>query len=464
MTTPIHKMAVTVLTAFVLTSPPDASGDAAEAHSTDRRLADHVVLVSIDGLRPEFFLDETWPAPMLRQLVAQGAHAERVESIFPSVTYPAHTTMVTGLRPAAHGIPYNSPFEPEGITGRWYWHEEAITARTLWDAVREAGGTSVALGWPVTVGAPIDFLVPEVWSTDPDADFIETVRAACHPDGLLARLEREATGRLTRQNFTIDHMTRDDRYGDIAAYLLAAERPTLMAVHLIETDHFQHEDGRDGWRVRRSVAVADRAVSQIYEAAETAGILPRTTFVITGDHGHIDRHTRLAPNALLARAGLMGTSTRERGDWRAAFHTTAASAFLHLRDPEDHTAVSEVVRLLDALPAGQRRLFEILDRDDLDRLGTAPGAVLALALAPGVNVTDDPAAPFLGPDRGATHGYLPDASDEIYSALVVSGAGIRPGARASHLHLTDIAPIVATLLGLEIESVDGVAPEGFFEH
>jgi hypothetical protein len=458
---PLPALVLSLLFATV----PAALAQATAAEATDLeappRAADHVVLVSIDGLRPEFYLDPAWGAPMLRQLVAQGAHAEQVKGVFPSVTYPSHTTMVTGMLPARHGIYYNSPFEPDGVTGRWHWEASAITARTLWDAVRDADLTSAGVGWPVTVGAPIDYLIPEVWSLDPADDFIETTRAASHPPDLLAELEREATGRLTVSNFTIYQMTRDDRAGDIAAYLLATYRPNLLAVHLIETDHFQHQDGRDSWRVRRAVSAADRALSQIYEAAERAGILERTAFIVTGDHGHVDRHTRLAPNVLLAGAGLMGDSVERRGDWRAAFHTTAASAFLHLNDPADGEALAEVRRFLDALPRGVEELFRVLDRAELDRLGAAPEAALALALEPGIDVTSSPAGPLVGAVEGATHGYLPDASPQIYTGLVASGAGIRPGAAASRLRLTDIAPLIAHLLGLEMPAGDGVMPLGF---
>ena len=135
----------------------------------ETRPADHVVLISIDGLRPEFYLDPRWPAPMLRQLVARGAHAEGVQGVFPTVTYPSHTTIVTGVRPDRHGIHYNSPFEPDGQTGRWFWEESLIRVPALWDLTRKAGLQTAALGWPVTVGAPIDRNVPEVWSLDRDA-------------------------------------------------------------------------------------------------------------------------------------------------------------------------------------------------------------------------------------------------------------------------------------------------------
>ena len=425
--------------------------------------AEHVVLISIDGLRPEFYLDPTWPAPMLRQLAEAGAVAEAVRGVFPSVTYPSHTTLITGVLPARHGIPHNAPFEPGGATGRWYWEASSIRVPTLWDVARATGLKTAALGWPVSVAAPIDWNLPEIWSLEGKST-VETIRAACTPPDLLAEIEREATGRLDDENFTIYHMTRDDRAGAAAAYLLETYRPNLLAVHLIETDEFQHEDGRDGHRVRRAVGVADRAVSQIYEAAERAGILERTAFVVTGDHGHVDRHTRLEPNVWLVEAGLHGTaadrSSAEGAAWRAAFHSAGGSAFLYLADPADLAAVDAARAALDKLPPGVRRLFRVVERDELDRLGAAPDAALALNPVPGVDLGDAATGPAVRAVQGATHGYIPDFP-HIQTGLVASGAGVRRGARAAQLQMADVAALVAHLLGVDLPAVDGVAPRGF---
>ena len=72
-------------------------------------------------------------------MVIRARCADGVRGVFPTVTYPSHTTLITGAMPARHGIYYNSPFEPGGQTGRWYWEADAIRVPTLWDAVREAG-------------------------------------------------------------------------------------------------------------------------------------------------------------------------------------------------------------------------------------------------------------------------------------------------------------------------------------
>ncbi len=194
------------------------------------------------------------------------------------------------------------------------------------------------------------------------------------------------------------------------------------------------------------------------EAAARAGILARTAFVITGDHGHTDLHTRLAPNLWLAEAGLLEPQP-DRGQWRAAFHTSGAAAFLHLADPEDREAVVIVRRLLAEQPARIRRLFRVVEHAELDRLGAAPEAQLALAPVPGVEVSSSAKPPLLRPAEGATHGYLPD-EPEMHTGLVLWGAGVRPGARVDRLGMEQIAPLVAALLGLDLEAPDGTLPAG----
>ena len=79
----------------------------------------HVVLISIDGLRPEFYKDPSWNMVHLRQAMETGAYADGVEGVFPTVTYPSHTTMITGVKPLKHGVYYNTPSEPLGVTGNW---------------------------------------------------------------------------------------------------------------------------------------------------------------------------------------------------------------------------------------------------------------------------------------------------------------------------------------------------------
>src|ERR1700709_678443 len=91
------------------------------AQQTATPLAKYVILVSIDGLRPDFYMDTDWPTPNLQFLKAHGVYAQGVRGIFPTVTYPSHTTIITGAYPAKHGVVDNEIFSADtGATSVWY--------------------------------------------------------------------------------------------------------------------------------------------------------------------------------------------------------------------------------------------------------------------------------------------------------------------------------------------------------
>ena len=144
----------------------------------------------------------------------------------------------------------------------------------------------------------------------------------------------------------------------------------------------------------------------------------------------------------------------DRGDWRAAFHAAGGAAFLHLRDEADLDAAIQVRKVLDALPDDAKQLFRIVDRAELDSLGSAPDAVFALACEPGVYVSASAAAPAVEDASGGGHGFLPD-HPEMKTGLVAWGAGIAEKGVVPEMRLVDVAPSVARLLGLEFSAPDG---------
>src|ERR1700716_3484300 len=116
-----------------------------------------LILISIDGLPPAYLNSADkyqLKIPTLRRLMAAGAHAESVRNVMPTVTYPNHTTLITGVAPARHGISSNTVFDPLGASdGGWYWYARDIKAPTLWDVVHASGKTVGNIAWPVSVGA-----------------------------------------------------------------------------------------------------------------------------------------------------------------------------------------------------------------------------------------------------------------------------------------------------------------------
>src|SRR5690625_913459 len=90
----------------------------------------HVILISLDGSRPEFYMDSSWDAPHLRKFRDQWVYTKKgVKSVFPSFTYPSHTSMVTGAYPIQHGIYNNKPYD--GVPGQWLSDAKDIQSKTI---------------------------------------------------------------------------------------------------------------------------------------------------------------------------------------------------------------------------------------------------------------------------------------------------------------------------------------------
>jgi hypothetical protein len=154
--------------------------------------ASPVLMISLDGLRPD---DVTKAAergvkvPNLQALMREGAYASGVTGVLPTLTYPSHTTLVTGVAPAEHGVSNNQTFDPEAKNQQgWYWYASDIRVPTLWQAAHAAGLKTANVHWPVSVGGTaIDENLPQIWRTGTPDD--PKLLAALATPGLLPRLE-----------------------------------------------------------------------------------------------------------------------------------------------------------------------------------------------------------------------------------------------------------------------------------
>jgi hypothetical protein len=274
-----------------------------------------VVLISLDGLTDIYrrARDLDVRVPNLERLAREGTSADGMQGVFPSATYPSHTTLITGVRPARHGVHANTVFVPEGEPS-WYWYADSLRATTLPQAVTAAGRTVGVSCWPALVGASwVRWHLPEIWSLGArDATSREKVLRWATP-GLVGEVE-ERFGEWTDSRF--EWGAQDDRITDGAVYLIEAKRPQLLLVHLVEVDHVLHGAGRDAPEALRAFEIADRQIGRILEALEDADLRDSTNVVVVGDHGFANVHTEFRPNVVLARAGLLGAEGAGEPTWR----------------------------------------------------------------------------------------------------------------------------------------------------
>ncbi|MGH7355329.1 MAG: alkaline phosphatase family protein [Candidatus Rokuibacteriota bacterium] len=416
-------------------------GCAAHAQAPARAL--HVVIVSIDGLRPEFYLDDAYPAPELRALVKAGSHARAAEGVFPSVTYPNHATIVTGVRPDRHGVLYNVIPGPLGERTRWYEESSDLKAPPIWEWARAAGLATAAVSWPVTAGARIDLLLPER-DYYAQKEPLERLRASATP-GLFERL-----GVTPGPEMFKDVVRWDAFLAETAAAMIRQARPRLLLLHLVQTDYFQHRAGRDGAEVKPALARLDAHVGALRHALGEAGLADRTVLIVTGDHGFEDVTQVVHPNVALTRAGLRGCPAVGDG-WRATAHVAGGSAAILVNPRGDVAATAAAEAALRAEAADR---YTVLTRRELDALGAMTDAALAIEAAPGHTVGGACRGALVRSGGGGQHGYLP-SRPRMATGFVAAGAGVRAGVALERVRLVDVAPTAARLLALAAPAVDG---------
>jgi predicted AlkP superfamily pyrophosphatase or phosphodiesterase len=409
----------------------------------------HLVLVSLDGLRPEFYLDDGYAAPELRALLGAGSHARAAEAVFPTVTYPNHASMVTGVRPARHGISFNVLFDPAEERGRWYEEAADLRAPPLWNWARAAGRRTAAVSWPSTLGAPIDALLPER-DYYVRADAMEALRAAVTP-GLLERLGVAPPAEVFRSPIEWDAFL-----AATAAAIIREDRPHLLLLHLVQLDYFQHRGGREGAEVGPALLRADAHLGALRRALAQVGLADRTAIIVSGDHGFQDVQRVVFPNQILADAGLRGCPRPGIG-WRATAHLSGGAAAVFVAPPDRAAAALLAETALRG--AGAERL-RVVSRRELDELGAMPEAAFAIEAGPGFELVGScsPAAPRLEtaarPGSRGMHGYLPSRPG-MATGFVAAGAGVRAGVALERIRLVDIAPTAARLLGVPAPPVEG---------
>ncbi|MCG3149012.1 MAG: hypothetical protein PCFJNLEI_02464 [Verrucomicrobiae bacterium] len=396
--------------------------------------SNHVIIISIDGLRPEFYLSGT-VCPTLMELRATGSYAKSVIAVYPSLTYPGHASIATGVLPARHGVTGNNLFEPPEVEGRGYWFASDLRVPALWDVAHQAGLTVGTVSWPVTAGAKtIDWNLPEFWSS-PLGRQEDLVRRYASPNPVLSNIEKT------------------DWDATVLAYAVTTIRehkPNLLLVHFVAPDKAQHHGGRDTPALLDALKLVDGYVADIIAATKAAGTYAQTTFIICGDHGFSNVSSNIMPNVLLAQHGFITQEGKTVTDWQAMVRNTGGSAGVYLKDATQTAAVMEL------LQKNSQGFYRVVPKAELTQLGGPAEAAFYLEAAPGYMFSGSLNGSNLvrAASLKGNHGYLSD-KPEMHTGFIIAGRGIKPGVVLEKIQLVDIAPTAAALLGLRMEKTDG---------
>jgi predicted AlkP superfamily pyrophosphatase or phosphodiesterase len=408
-----------------------------------------VLLISIDGLRPDYLThadEHGLKIPNLRQLVKEGTFAEGVTGVVPTITYPSHTTLVTGVWPAKHGILSNVTFDPtnENMAG-WYWYASAIKVPTLWQAAADAGMVTASLNWPVTVAAKgIRYLVPEYWRAHTPEDR-KLLEALSRPDGMLDELEAKL-GRYTNGNETT--IEGDEIRTRFTVEILKTRKPAFMTLHLTSLDEMQHETAPFSPASNQALETLDGMIGRLIAAA--VGNDPETAVAVVSDHGFVRTDVRVNLMIPFVEEKFVGTKAWDAAPWPAG-----AGVAVMLRNPGDQAVKTRVKAMLDRLAAKpEYGIARVLDSAEIQKIGGFPEAAFLVELKPGYSLGTALSGPIVtpAPSTGA-HGYLPDRP-EMRASFFLLGHSVARGKNLGLIDMRQIAPTLASILGVKLPSAD----------
>lgn len=418
-----------------------------------------LIVISADGLVGED-IQAMESMPGFRKYFSRCARVEAMRSIYPTITYPCHTTMCTGVYPDKHGVFGNLIFSPGGQSLPWRWfRDQNRWQEDIFRAAKREGLTTAAIFWPVTGRHPdIDWLIPEYWPQTPDQTPADAFREGGSSPEVLEIVERWLPGVTVRT-----HPGTDDFMVHCACDFIRRFSPDLLMLHPGNVDGYRHGHGVFSPEAARGVEETDRYLSEIMDTLAETGLIHRTNVVLTSDHGLIDVQRVVQLNQLLARKGLLeiaGEAGFSRWDACALSGGTSALVYLNPRAPKG-TWQRTYDALLELKEEGGWGIGQVLTQEETQRQERLGGDFAFVVETDGITAYGDRLLPpevtlyGEGDSRSgrATHGHLPDKGPQ--PVLLGVGPGFREGAVLSRARLVDGAPTYARLLGVHLRGADG---------
>ncbi len=415
-------------------------------------MSDHVIVISVDAMINSD-IAEFRKRRNMSQLLKRASIAEEMLAIYPTYTYPCHTTIMTGCYPDKHGIYHNDVFDPHSDYDKWFWYAKDIKCKTLIDAAHEAGLVTGCVTFPVQGASKADYLIAEIWAPNKDDDPTEVFRGA----------DSEKAGHIFEKNKHLLNWMKTPEFDYFASAcacdIIREAKPDLLFVHFSYLDHQRHRCGVSTDKVLHAIDFIDDRIGEIMEALKEAGIEENTDFVILGDHGHMDVHAVFNINKLLAERGYITVSDNGKVlDYRIMVHSTSFSGHVYLNGVSVKEARYVLESLMEEYPEYIERVMTKADVKEIYHLDGPFSLVLEAQrhVVFGAGLTGDLVEK---PEPGnykfsiSSHGYAPEKS--FSPPFIISG----PAASCSVIgeaRLVDEAPTIAALAGFSMpDGIDG---------
>jgi predicted AlkP superfamily pyrophosphatase or phosphodiesterase len=412
-----------------------------------------VIVISLDAFGAASLHEPMLPAPTLHALMQRGVYAVSMQPINPTITWPNHTAMVTGVDASLHHVLVNGLIVNQRTAMPPRIDMDApksqlVAVPTVYDVAHHAGLTTAQVDW-VAIG---------------DAKTVDWPFAE-HPDPAGA-IEQELVrqGDITHEQLVHfnepSQAWRDRIYTRAAADIIQRHHPDLLLLHLLALDSIEHETGFGNNAGRNTIAFLDDRVKDVIDAVRAAGELNRTTFIIVSDHGQRSVHQLLHPNVLLRQSGLQTGSAA-----RPSFCVTDGGFALVFQKNATTASIGTLKSLFAAAPG----IRAVLTPAEAAKEGwptptqTDQAPDLLLYATDGYGFRQGDSGDYVTTTvEVGDHGY-PHSDPLMQGIFIAAGSGIQPKGEIPAFPNVDIAPTIAQLLHVSLGSIQGKPLTEIFE-
>ena len=412
----------------------------------------NIIILSLDAFDTNDFerLENT---EAFRYFKDNGSYCKRVKSIYPSLTYPAHTTIVTGKLPRNHGIINNTKLQPGYPNPDWYWFRSDVHGETIYDIALKQKKTVASLLFPVTGKSKITYNLPEIY---PNRKFQNQITQVARAGTLLYCMDLDRKfGHLRRG---INQPELDEFLHESAIYTYEKYNPYLMMVHYVELDYVKHHFGKDSEEYERALKSIEKRLLSWINHLKSKNKLDDTLLVALGDHSHRNVSHMVNPNVLLKKLGLIEERNGKIKSYKAYFKTADGSGYIYINKKykNDQMLKSILKDNLTVLCAYEENgIKAFIDGEEAGILGADSECAFMIEAAEGYHFGESITGEFIEESElKSTHGFSPDYPD-YKTIFMMSGIGVNKTHEAKEMNLQDIAPTLAKLMGSTLSGVDG---------
>ena len=422
----------------------------------------YVIVISFYAVSEED-LEFLSKQPNFSKLIKNGALIKNVESVYPSLTYPAHVTIVTGKYPKNHGVINNTVLDFKNDNPDWYWYRKYIKGDTIFDLAEKSGMKTCSILWPVTARSKITYNMPEIFCTKRyDNQILKSALAGSK----IYQVNMNKRFGYLRQGMEEPYL--DNFATEVAKKTIRELKPNLILLHLIDSDSQKHKYGIENKEVIESLKHHDERLGEIIESLKLAGIYEDSTIIALGDHSQINVNNVIKLNSILMKNDLINVNGNKIKSYKAIAKSCDGSSYIYLKNKNDVETRKKVRDILNELKNKYSNVIEeVYNNEEIKNLGADINASFMIEAKRGYYFIDD----FLGEaieviDESskikhklrASHGYLP-SRDNYKTFFIAYGKTIKKGVVLEKGKLINHGPTIAKILDIDLRDCDGIVEE-----